>query len=177
MRKDAVAALGAFYIEWTRIEASLSVMLSVLLLGEMFQTGDEIVAIEIMESCATINERVTCVLAAAKLRLHENQGLLARFREALNGLKESARVRNKLVHGRWTLGPEPDKINHRKQLIGNDRITSYTAGTLEKMLNELELKSDSLSRLFSDEVVPVSEKFLSARRAYFASLKDRKNGA
>lgn len=175
-RTDAVAALGAFYIEWTRIEASLSIMLATLLFGDSLSTGDEGAVMEILECQDNIHAKVASVLAVARLRLVKSPDVLKAFSVKMETIQRSARVRNRLVHGRWFLGPEPGKLKHQKRLIGDDDApTFYTPYTIRKMLNDLELKFDDLFDFFLDEVVPVSEDFLRERRAYFAAIEDSQN--
>ena len=171
LRRDSVATLGAIYIEWTRIESFLSIMLATLMFGQSFSTGNEIIIIEMMDNCSTINGKIACINAAARKRLYKRPALLKKFLEQLKGLETSAKTRNMLVHGRWTLGDDPDKIVHRRRTT-DEKTTSYNPKTLLGILRDLERKSDRLYSQFFDQVVPASEKILSAHVRYFASVKD-----
>lgn len=174
-RPEAVATLGAIYVEWTRIESFLSIMLAMLMFGENFSTGNEIIVIEVMEHCTTINDKIACVLAAARQRLHKRPKLLESFEAQLKTLEGSARMRNNLVHGRWSLGPEPDKIAHKRR--ASDRTTTiHTPAGLGEILYDLERKADELPKLFFDKVIPASEKVLGHRVSYLTALQNRKNG-
>jgi hypothetical protein len=176
-RTEAVAALGAFYIEWTHIESCLAIILATLLFGESLATGDEGVVMEIVENSDSIRAKVASVIAVARERLHDEPDILREFSAKMVSIQESARLRNKLVHGRWFPGPEPGKLKHQKRLIGeDDSPTTYTPYAIRKLLNDLELKFDDLFDYFLEKVVPVSEDLLRARRSYFATLDNGENG-
>ncbi|TAM60499.1 hypothetical protein EPN52_04800 [bacterium] len=172
-RPQALAALGAIYVEWTRIEASLAVMLATLLFGESLSTGDEIAAMEIMEHCTGIAGKTQSLIAVARIRLSENPALLKRFQKSLDAIVDAARTRNRLVHGRWSIGPEPDTVRHERRIGLNSKNTTYNPSTLACILNNLERVYDELHAIFFEEVVPASEDFLSRRIDYFSAIQDR----
>ena len=157
--KDAVSALGAIVVEWTRIEAYLAVMLATLMFGKSFSTGYEIIAIEVMEHCNTMQDKIACVMAAARLRLYNRQSLLKRFETKLNALPRSATVRNNLIHGRWLWDDKPGHLKHLRR-ISDAKETNYTPKSLAGILSDLEAKADDLHELFENLVVPASEKNL-----------------
>jgi hypothetical protein len=170
-RPEALAALAAIYLEWNRIEGMMGVMLAVFLFGPSFSTGDEILAMEIMDNWRSAQEKVSCLLKAGRHRLATHQDLLQRFEDTLVKLQGAAKQRNEVAHALWVRGDDPDKIGRMKS---DHRVVPYSPKALNGILYEIECKADEMHTLFFDEIAPAVKNFLGERTAYFSSINDLK---